>query len=65
MYFDSFGIEYNPEEVLNKIKDNSIKCNIFRIQSDDSVVRGFYCNAFIEYMIAGKTLLDYIKRMTR
>ena len=22
-------------------------------------MRGFYCNAFIEYMLAGKTLLDY------
>ena len=32
---------------------------IFRIQDDDSVMYGLYCIAFIEYMIAGKTLLDY------
>ena len=30
-----------------------------RIQSEDSITRGCSCIAFIEYMIAGKTLLDY------
>ena len=59
MYFDSVGIEYIPQEVLNKIKDKSITHNIFRIQDNDSVIFGFYCIAFIEYMLAGKTLLDY------
>ena len=58
-YFDSFGIEYIPQEVLNKIKDKSITQNIFRIQDDDSIMCEFYCIAFIEYMFAGKTLLDY------
>ena len=32
VYFDSFGIEYIPQEVLNKIKDKSITHNISRIQ---------------------------------
>ena len=57
--FDSFGIEYIPQEVLNKIRDKSITHNIFRIQDNESIMCGFYCIAFIEYMIAGKTLLDY------
>ena len=47
MYFDSFGIDYTPLEVLNKIKDKSITHNIFRIQSDNSVMCGFYGIAFI------------------
>ena len=55
VYFDSFGIEYIP----NKIKDKSIIHNIFRIQSDNTIMCGFYYIAFIEYMIAGKGLLDY------
>ena len=59
MYFDSFGIEYIPQEVLNKIRDKSITHNIFRIQDNESIMCGFYCIAFIEYMLAGKTLLDY------
>ena len=57
VYFDSFGIEYTPQEVLRKIKDNSTTHNIFRIQDDDSFMCRFYCIAFIECMSAGKTLL--------
>ena len=59
LYFDSFGIKYIPQEVLNKIKDKSIIHNIFRIQDNESIMCGFYCIAFIEYMLSGKTLLDY------
>ena len=59
LYFDSFGIKYIPQEVLNKIKDKSIIHNIFRIQDNESIMWEFYCIAFIEYMLSGKTLLDY------
>ena len=59
MYFDSFGIENILQEALNKIRDKSITHNIFRIQDNESIMCGFYCIAFIEYMLAGKTLLDY------
>ena len=58
-YFDSFGTEYIPQEVLNKIKDKSITHNIFRIQDNESIRCGFYCIGFIEYMLAGKTLSNY------
>ena len=30
-----------------------------RIHDDDSTMCRFYCIAFIEYLFAGKTLLDY------
>ena len=59
MYFDYFGTEYIPQEVLNKIKDKSITHNIFRVQVNESIISGFYCIDFIEYMLSGKTLLDY------
>ena len=58
LYFDSFGIQYIPPEVLNKIIDKSITHNLFRIQDNESIMCGFYCIAFIEYMSSGKTLLD-------
>ena len=51
VYFDSIGIEYISQEVLLKIKDKSITHNIFKIQSDDSIMCRFYWIAFIEYMI--------------
>ena len=59
VHFDSFGIEYISQEVLNKIEDKSITKNIFRIKCNDCTMCGFYCIAFIEYLIAGKTLLEY------
>ena len=31
VYFEYFGIEYIPQEVLNKIRDKSITHNVFRI----------------------------------
>ena len=33
--------------------------NIFRIQGDDSIMFGYFCIDFMEYMLAGKTFLDY------
>ena len=38
IYFDSFGIEYIPQEVLNNIKDKSITHKILRMQDDDSIM---------------------------
>ena len=58
VYFDSFGSEYIPLEILQKIRDKSITRNIFRIQDDESIMCGFYCIPFIEYIL-GKTLSDY------
>ena len=59
VYFDSFRIEYIPQEALNKIRDKLITHNIFRIQNNEYIVCGFYCIAFMEYMLAGETWLDY------
>ena len=53
VYFDSFGIEYVPKEVLSKIQFKSITHIIFRTQDDDYITCEFYCIAFIDY--AGKT----------
>ena len=48
-----------PHEVLNKIRDKSITHNIFSIQDNESILCGFYCITFIEYMLARSNLLDY------
>ena len=47
VYLDSFGVEYIPQDALSKITHN-----IFRIQSDDTIMCRFYCITFMEYMIA-------------
>ena len=36
-----------------------IKSNIFRIQAYDSIMCGYFCIEFINYMLKGKTLLDF------
>ena len=36
-----------------------IKSNIFRIQAYDSIMCGYFCIECINYMLKGKTLLDY------
>ena len=61
VYFDSFGIEYISQEVLNKIRGKSITDNIFRIQDNKSLMCGFYSITFIQYMFSEKTLSDYTK----
>ena len=58
IYFDSFSIEHIPKEI-NKFINNNIESNIFRIQAYDSIMCGYFCIEFINYMLKGTTLLDY------
>ena len=59
IYFDSFGIEHTPEEIDKFIGNKKIKASIFRIQAYDSIMCGYFCIEFINYMLKGKKLLDY------
>ena len=58
-YFDSFGIEHIPKEVKKIIGNRNIITNIYRIQNYDSVMCGYFCIGFIDYMFMGKSLVDY------
>ena len=58
IYFDRFGVEFLPREI-KKFKDENIKTNIFRIQDYDSIMCGYFCILFIEFMLKGKTLNDF------
>ena len=35
VYFDSFGVEYIPEEIKNFIGKKNVKANIFPVQAND------------------------------
>ena len=61
IYFDSFGVEYIPKEIMEKIKHSSknIKSNIFRIQDNNSIMCGYFRISFIEYMFGNKTLTNF------
>ena len=57
--FDSFSVEHVPKEIIKFIKNKDIIANIFRIQAYDSIMCGYFCIKFIDYMFDGKTLIDY------
>ena len=67
VYFDSFGVEHIAKEINKFIRSKElghairyeIKSNIFRIQAYDSIMCGYFCIEFINYMLKSKTLLDY------
>ena len=59
-YFDSFGVEHIPKEIKAFIdRSLSITTNIFRIQAYDSIMCGYFCIGFIDFMLVGKTLTEY------
>ena len=59
VYFDSFGVEHIPEEIKKIIGNRNIKANIYRVQATNSVMCGYFCIGFIDFMLAAKTLIDY------
>ena len=63
-YFDSFGVKDIPKEVRLFISNKNIKTNIFRIQEYDLIMCGYFCNGFIDFMHAGKTLTEFTNRFS-
>ena len=59
IYFDSFGVENIPKEILKFIGNKNIITNIFRIQAYDSIMCGYFCIGFINFMFNGNSLTDH------
>ena len=58
-YFDSFGVEHIPKEIKKFIDSKNVISNIFRIQAYDSILCGYFCTGFINFMFKDKSLTDY------
>ena len=62
-YFDSFGVEHIPKEIIKFInrpsQNKNIMTNIFRIQAYDSIMCGYFCIGFIDFMFKGKSLTEF------
>ena len=41
------------------VNNKTIKTNIFRIQANDSIMSGYFCIGFIDFMLARKTLIEF------
>ena len=59
VYFDSFGVEHNPEEIKEFVRNRNIIANIIRVQKNNSLMCGYFCIGFIDFMLAGKKLADF------
>ena len=59
VYFDSFGVKHVPEEIKEFIGNKNIIANIFRVQANNSVMCGYFCIGFIDFMLAGKKLTNF------
>ena len=58
-YFGSFGIEHIAKQVRKFVGNRNMISNIYRIQNYDSIMCGYFCIGFINYMFKGKSLTDY------
>ena len=58
-YFDSFGVEHIPKEIMKFINRKEIITNIYGIQAYDSIMCGYFCVGFINFVFNGKSLTDY------
>ena len=59
VYFNSFGVEHVPEEIKEFVRNKNIIANIFRVQANNSIMCGYFCIGFIDFMLAGKKLTDF------
>ena len=59
VYFDSFGVEHLPQEVGHFLREKETEANVFRVQPAKSVLCGYYCRKFLDYMFDRKSLVDY------
>ena len=55
-----FGVEHIPKKIKAFTgRSLSITTNIFRIQAYDSVMCGYFCIGFIDFIFKGKTLTEF------
>ena len=57
--FDSFGVEHIPKEIRKFIGNKNVLTNIYRVQACDSMMCGYFCIGFMDFMLKGKSLVEY------
>ena len=56
--FDNSGVEHIPKRIKKFIGNKNIKPNIHRMQANDSIMSKYFCIAFIDFILKGKSLLE-------
>ena len=57
-YFESFGVEHILKKNEKFMGNKYIAKNICRIQAYDSIMHGYFCTGFIDFMLKRKSLLQ-------
>ena len=58
-YFDSFGVGHILKEIMKFVGNKNVIANIFRIQAYDSIMCGYFCIGFIDFMFNRNSLTDF------
>ena len=56
-YLDSFV--YIPKEIKESTVNKNVITNIYRMQAYDSIMCGYFCIGFIDFMLKDESLFDY------
>ena len=59
VYINSFGAEHFSEEIKEFNRKEKIIANIFRVQANNSIICGYFCIWFINFLLAGKKLTGF------
>ena len=59
IYFYSFEVEHIPKEIRKFTGNRNIITNIDIKQAYDSIMCGYFCIGFIDFMLKGKSLSEY------
>ena len=57
IYFESFGVKHIPKET--KMGNKNIVTNVYIIQAHHSIMYGYCCTGFIDFLLKDKRFLDY------
>ena len=58
-YFDTFRVEYIPKEIEKFRGTKDVTTNALRIEANYSIMCGCFSVKFFDFMLKGKSLLDY------
>ena len=51
-----FGVDHILKEIIKLIGNKNTQTSIFRIQAYNSIMCGYFCIGFIDFMLKGKRL---------
>ena len=58
-YYDNLRFENIPKEIKKILGNKNIHANIYRIETEDSVMCRYFCIGFIGFMLKGKKMIHY------